>query len=139
MLILVDRLEYGSRLLQKFHKFNEKSSWFVSGEMPVEDRRKIMDIMERENNVVCTAMSSIFSTGINIKNIHYIIFTFGGKSFIRTIQSVGRGLRLHESKIKLALFDLYDNMKYSMEHVEERKQFYTEEQIPWTETIVNLL
>jgi superfamily II DNA or RNA helicase len=139
VLILVDRLEYGEKLREDFHKTdNHKTAWFISGEMPVETRQKIIDAMEQNNDIVCIAMSSIFSTGINIKNLHYIIFIFGGKSFIRTIQSIGRGLRLHESKHKLVLFDLYDNMEYSEQHAEERKQFYDEESIPWVETIVNL-
>lgn len=83
-------------------------------------------------------MSSIFSTGINIKNLHYIIFVSGGKSFIRIVQSIGRGLRLHSEKNKLILFDISDNMKYSQAHLEERKKFYDEEEITFIETQINL-
>jgi superfamily II DNA or RNA helicase len=110
----------------------------VHGDVPVEERERIKEIMENNNDVVTIAMSSIFSTGINIKNLHYIIFAAGGKSFIRIVQSIGRGLRLHEEKLRLVIFDLYDNFKFSTEHVEERKKFYDEEQINWKETSITI-
>ena len=137
VLILVNRLEHGDNLMEIL-QYKDKETVFVHGAVSVEDREKIKQTMEIKNNVVCVAMSSIFSTGINIKNLHYIIFTSGGKSFIRIIQSIGRGLRLHEDKEKLVIFDLYDNFEFSMRHVEERKKFYDEEQIPWKENEVNL-
>ena len=83
-------------------------------------------------------MSSIFSTGINIKNLPFIIFVDGGKSFIRTLQSIGRGLRLHENKPKLIVFDIFDNLKYSTRHAQQRQLFYDEEKIDWTETILTI-
>jgi superfamily II DNA or RNA helicase len=138
VLILVNRLEHGDHLWETL-QFKNKETVFVHGGMPVEEREQIKQKMETNDNIVCIAMSSIFSTGINIKNLHYIIFASGGKSFIRIVQSIGRGLRLHESKEKLVIFDLYDNFKFSMQHVEERKSFYDEEQIPWKENEVNLL
>lgn len=137
VLILVNHLEHGENLLECF-KIDGKDTFFVKGETAIEDRLKIVGSMETQTNIVCIAMSSIFSTGIDIKNLHYILFVAGGKSFIRTIQSIGRGLRLHSSKNKLVLLDFYDNMKSSMEHIEERKKFYDSEQINWSETEVNL-
>lgn len=137
VLILVNRLEHGDNLAETL-QFSDKETVFVHGGVDVCDREKIKQKMESNDDMVCIAMSSIFSTGINIKNLHYIIFASGGKSFIRIVQSIGRGLRLHESKEKLVIFDLYDNFKFSMAHVEERKSFYDEEQIPWKENEVNL-
>ena len=96
----------------------------------------VKKIMETNNNVICIAMSSIFSTGINIKNIHMIIFAGGGKSFIRTIQSIGRGLRLHKDKEKLAIIDLADDLRYGQRHVEKRKEIYMSEKIPFSITEV---
>lgn len=138
VLILVNRLEHGDNLYESL-QIEGKETYFVHGGVSVEERAKIIDKMENGDNIVCIAMSSIFSTGINIKNLHYIIFTSGGKSFVRIIQSIGRGLRLHESKERFVLFDIYDNFKFSMAHVEERKNFYNEEQIPWKEVEVNVL
>jgi superfamily II DNA or RNA helicase len=137
VLILVNRIEHGDNL-SEYIQFDNKETFFVYGGTPLEEREKIIQKMEDQNNIVTVAMSSIFSTGINIKNIHYIVFAAGGKSFIRTVQSIGRGLRLHKDKNKLVIFDLYDNFKFSTGHVEERKSFYDEEQIPWSEMDVRL-
>jgi superfamily II DNA or RNA helicase len=90
--------------------------------------------METNSNVICIAMSSIFSTGINIKNIHMIMFAAGGKSSIRTIQSIGRGLRLHDDKEKLMIIDLADDLRYGQRHVEKRKEIYAQEKIPFNIT-----
>lgn len=137
VLIMVNRLEHGDNLFEAL-QFSNRETYFIHGGMPVSERALIIEKMECQSNIVCIAMSSIFSTGINIKNLHYIVFAAGGKSFIRVIQSIGRGLRLHESKTKLIIFDLYDNFKFSTSHAEERKIFYDEEQIPWREIEVNL-
>jgi superfamily II DNA or RNA helicase len=139
VLVLVDRIEYGELLHQMINNgAKDRMVYFVHGEMPVEERREIIAQMEERNDVICVAMSSIFSTGINIKNLHYIVFTFAGKSFIRTIQSIGRGLRLHGDKRKLVLFDIFDNTKFSNLHSKKRKEFYDEEEIPWKETRVGI-
>ena len=137
VLIHVNRLEHGDNLSEVL-QIENKETFFVHGGVAVDDREIIKQKMEENDNIICIAMSSIFSTGINIKNLHYIIFASGGKSFIRIVQSIGRGLRLHENKDKLVIFDLYDNFKFSSQHVEERKTFYDEEQIPWREVEVKL-
>ena len=115
----------------KNYKNSDKQVFFVKGEVEVEERDRIKKVMEDNSNVICIAMSSIFSTGINIKNIHMIVFAAGGKSSIRTIQSIGRGLRLHDSKDRLSIIDLADNLKYGERHVEKRKEIYTQEKIPY--------
>ena len=132
ILILVNHIIHGETLLEYFKNSN-KQVFFIRGDVSVDDRDKIKDILEKENNIVCIAISAIFSTGINIKNIHMILFAAGGKSFIRTVQSVGRGLRLHPSKDKLIIIDIQDELKYSFNHGEERKKIYDNEQIPFIE------
>ena len=82
-------------------------------------------------------MSSIFSTGINIKNIHMIVFAAGGKALIRTVQSIGRGLRLHPTKTKLVIIDIADNLYYGAQHAEERKEIYDKEQIKYKNYLFN--
>ena len=136
-LILVNHLEHGE-LLQELLTISGKETFFIRGSMEVADRIAIIALMEKQDNIICIAMSSIFSTGINITNLHYILFVAGGKSFIRTIQSIGRGLRLHKTKNRLTLFDLYDNMEHSSWHGEERKRFYEKEKIEWKETEIDL-
>jgi len=134
VLIIVNHTEHGLDTLDMMSSISDKKCFFINGEVPVEERMKIISEMEENSNIVTVANSTCFSTGINIKNLPYIIFLSGGKSFIRIVQSIGRGLRLHPSKNKLTLFDICDNLKYSMEHVEERKIFYDGESIEWKET-----
>ena len=136
-LILVNHLKHGEALLEALSGIKKKV-YFVKGEMKVSEREDIKKIMETDDDIVTIAMSSIFSTGINIKNIHNILFVAGGKSFIRTVQSIGRGLRLHDNKKVLTIIDVYDNLKYGERHVEERKTIYDMEQIPWREKIIKI-
>lgn len=63
-----------------------------------------------------------------------IMFASGGKSFIRTIQSIGRGLRLHETKNKLIIIDLADKLKYGIRHSDKRKEIYKSEKINFSLT-----
>jgi superfamily II DNA or RNA helicase len=136
-LIMVNHLIHGEILFDYF-KDCGKNVYFISGEMPITEREIIKQKMETDNDIITIAMSSIFSTGINIKNIHNIMFVAGGKSFIRTVQSIGRGLRLHISKNKLRIIDIYDNMKYSERHADERKRIYEKEEILWRERVIEL-
>jgi len=133
-LVLVNHIAHGDALYDRLTQCENKQVFFVKGEVEVETRDEIKKIMEVNSNVICIAMSSIFSTGINIKNIHMIMFAAGGKSSIRTIQSIGRGLRLHDDKEKLIIIDLADDLKYGQRHVEKRKEIYAQEKIPFSIT-----
>ena len=133
-LILVNHISHGVNLSEYLTQCKNKQIYFIRGEVEVETREDIKRIMEKDDNVICVAMSSIFSTGVNIKNIHNIIFAAGGKSFIRTVQSVGRGLRKHASKNKLIIFDICDKLRYGLRHCVKRKEIYETEKIKYTET-----
>jgi len=128
-LILVDHIVHGDRMYKELQTLEGKEVYFIQGSVEVEDRRKIQQLMEKQDNVVCVAISKIFSTGISIKNIHYIMFAAGGKSKIKTLQSIGRGLRIHENKEILTIIDLVDNLVYGKKHFDKRKQFYDLEKI----------
>jgi superfamily II DNA or RNA helicase len=130
-LILVDRIIHGEILLEKLSKLENKEVFFVQGNMPVDERQKIIDKMEVQTNICCIAMSKIFSTGINIKNLPNIIFGQIGKSKRKVIQSIGRGLRKHENKEKLLIIDIYDNLIFARKHFNERKILYDEEKIKY--------
>lgn len=138
VLIMVNHLDHGDSLLSVLSNRMDRSVYFVKGEMDVEERQKIIDMMEKNDNVICIAMSSIFSTGINIKNLPNIMFVGLGKSFIRVVQSIGRGLRLHENKEKLRIFDVIDNTKYSSSHALYRQEIYDQESIQWTERTIDI-
>lgn len=130
-LILVDRILHGEHLLQFLTLHTNKQIYFVQGSVEVEEREKIRTVMENTNNVVCIAISKIFSTGISIKNLHNIIFAAIGKARIKIIQSIGRSLRLHHSKDIATIFDIADiNLRYGLKHYKEREQLYTSEKIP---------
>jgi superfamily II DNA or RNA helicase len=132
-LILVNHIEHGESVFDFISKLNpDKRVYFIQGSTPVEERERIKRDMEEFKNVICIAMSSIFSTGVNIKNLHYIIFAAGGKSFIRTVQSIGRGLRKHLSKTQLVIFDIGDQLHYGQKHLESRKKIYEQQKIQFT-------
>jgi superfamily II DNA or RNA helicase len=138
VLVMVNHLDHGDILLSLMHTRSTKKVFFVKGEMEVEERKKIIDMMEEDDNIICIAMASIFSTGINIKNLPNIIFAGLGKSFIRVVQSIGRGLRLHDNKTKLRIIDVSDNLKYSQSHALHRQTIYDQEQIVFKNKIIEL-
>jgi len=130
ILIMVDYIKHGENLYDVCKKIcNNKQVYFIQGEVQVDEREKVKQLVEQNTNVVVIAISKIFSTGINIKNLHYIAFAGGGKAKIKIIQSIGRGLRLHESKKRLVIVDISDNFKYSMEHSWRRDILYERERI----------
>jgi superfamily II DNA or RNA helicase len=133
-LILVDYIVHGEILfnLLKQH-IPDKQIFFVRGDVEIAERDNIRKLMEINKDVVVVAISKIFSTGINIKNLHYIIFACGGKAKIKIVQSIGRGLRLHKDKVELIIFDIADSLHYSNLHSLKRKQLYEKEHITFTE------
>jgi superfamily II DNA or RNA helicase len=138
-LILVNHILHGDSLLQIIKETCKyKKVFFIRGDVDVEEREKIKKLMEESNDVVCIAISAIFSTGVNIKNLHNILFVSGGKSFIRTVQSIGRGLRLHESKNRLLIIDFRDNLHYGRLHSDKRKQIYMAEKIQYSEKDIDI-
>lgn len=131
-LIMVDYIDHGitlQRYLQS--RCPDKRVYFIRGDVDVADRDNVKRIMEEEDNVIVVAISKIFSTGINIKNLHYIVFGSGGKAKIKTIQSIGRGLRLHKNKSKLIIFDIADDLQYGTSHLEKRIKLYKKENIEY--------
>jgi superfamily II DNA or RNA helicase len=127
-LILVDKRLHGDAL----NKYKTKKElYYINGDMPVEERVKITDRMEKQNNIICIAMTQIFSVGISIKNLNNLIFCAIGKSNVRICQSIGRSMRLHENKELAKIFDIADNSKYSRDHLLLRVQIYKEEKIDY--------
>jgi len=134
ILILINNIDHGQHLYNLLSQnLKDKQVFFIRGEVDVTERDKVKNIMENSNNVICIAVSSIFSTGVNIKNLHMILFAAGGKSFIRTVQSIGRGLRLSENKNELIIIDLADQLEYGAVHASKRKTIYREEQISFSD------
>jgi superfamily II DNA or RNA helicase len=129
-LILIDYIEHGENIYNAVKTTcPNKHVYFIRGEVEIDEREKVKKLMEERDDVVVVAISKIFSTGINIKNLHYIIFAGGGKAKIKIVQSIGRGLRLHKDKDKLIIVDIADNLKYGQSHMDKRIKLYEKENI----------
>lgn len=86
--------------------------YVIHGKTPLKEREEARKIIDTKNNCIILASYSTFSTGTNMKNLPNIIFTESYKSMVKVVQSIGRGMRLHESKNKLRVFDITDRFKY---------------------------
>ena len=136
-LILFARVEkHGEPLYNLINNSNiieNRRVFFVHGGIDTEDREEIRDITERENNAIIVASYGTFSTGINIKNLHNVIFASPSKSRIRNLQSIGRVLRKGDNKTKATLYDIADDISYksrknyTLNHLIERIKVYNEE------------
>ena len=113
-----------------------KDVFFIYGETERQLREEVRWYAEEHNNVVIIATYQVFSTGVNIKNLQTILFAIAGKSKIRNLQSIGRGLRTHENKDHLKLIDIGDDFRYkskvnyAFKHFEERYKLYIKEGFP---------
>jgi superfamily II DNA or RNA helicase len=135
---MVDRIEHGRLVFNMIKQMMllremERPVYFIQGATEMEDREKIRSLMDERRDVIVVAISKIFSTGINIPNLHNIIFASAGKAKIKIMQSIGRVLRLHHTKSMATVFDIADNTKYGLKHVEERKKMYKLEKYEYTE------
>lgn len=132
ILVLINHLDHGETLVKTLQACTTKQVFYVHGDVELQDRETIKQMMEKHNDVIVIAMSKIFSTGISINNIHMIVFAAGGKSFVRVVQSIGRGLRLHESKDRLIIIDVLDQLPYASEHAQQRQTIYNSEKIKYS-------
>lgn len=130
-LVLVDTIEFGERLYKLLKNTTSKQVFFIQGSTSTEERARIIALVEESNDVVIVAMSKIFSTGISVKNLKYLVFAYIGKSVIKISQSIGRIMRLHESKSEAVVFDIADRTRYSMKHLKERIKLYKKDMIPF--------
>lgn len=130
-LILVDRVQTGEMLEELI-----PDSIFISGKMKSEDRKDEYKGVQNVNGKILIATFGVASTGININRIFNLILIEPGKSFIKVIQSIGRGLRIAEDKDFVNVYDICSVSKYSKKHLTARKKFYTDAQYPYTVTKV---
>ncbi len=112
---------------------SNRKVFFVYGGVDAEERELIRALTEKESNAIIIASYGTFSTGINIKNLHNVIFASPSKSRIRNLQSIGRVLRKGENKTKAKLFDIADDFSkgeqknYTLNHLIERIKTYSQE------------
>jgi superfamily II DNA or RNA helicase len=137
-LILYNYVDKHGRILHQMIKerLPNRKVHFIHGDVETLDREEVRRITEGETDSVIVASYGTFSTGINIKHLHNVIFASPTKSQIRTLQSIGRGLRLGENKSKAVLYDIVDDLRYgayvnfALKHYEERVRIYNEEKFP---------
>ena len=118
--------------------------FFVHGGVGTEERETVREIVERESNAIIVASYGVFSTGINIRNLHNVVFASPSKSRIRNLQSIGRVLRRGKDKTKAMLYDISDDCthnsqkNYTLNHLIERIKIYNEEKFNYEIVNVNL-
>ena len=131
-LVLIDRIATGERLAEI------NPDWvFVSGSMKQQDRQDNYDDISEMDNKVIVATYGVAAVGINIPRIFNLVMLEPGKSFVRVIQSIGRGIRKASDKDYLNVLDITSNLKYSKRHLTKRKQFYKEQGFRFQVTKVN--
>ena len=139
-LILYAYVEKHGQVLYDFikNKVDDRKVFFVHGGVDGDEREAIRHIVEQEKDAIIVASYGTFSTGINIKNLHNVIFASPTKSRVRTMQSIGRGLRISDTKDNVTLFDIADNLStnkdkknYTLNHLIERVKMYNSEGFPY--------
>tara|TARA_B100001094_G_scaffold38721_1_gene33090 strand:+ start:32335 stop:33798 length:1464 start_codon:yes stop_codon:yes gene_type:complete len=146
-LILFSRVETHGKPLYELinsHVSDDRKIFFVHGGVDTSERELVREITEKENNAIIVASYGVFSTGINIKNLHNVVFASPSKSRIRNLQSIGRVLRKGTTKTKAKLYDISDDCtingrkNYTLNHLIERIKIYNEEKFNYDIITINL-
>ena len=146
-LILYNRVAtHGEPLYEMINKSVGKirKVFFIHGGVDTEERELVRKITEQENNAIIVASYGTFSTGINIKNLHNVVFASPSKSRIRNLQSIGRVLRKGKEKVSATLYDIADEIpnkskrNYTLNHLVERIKVYNEENFNYEILSINL-
>lgn len=132
VLCLVDGVRFGKKLTGLI-----EGAVFLSGKDKMKDRLEVYELFDNNDNLVVIATVQIASTGLNIKRIYNMMFIDVGKSFIRVIQSIGRGLRKAPDKDHVDVTDIHSDLKYGRKHATERAKFYSEAQYPFSKSTVD--
>jgi superfamily II DNA or RNA helicase len=135
-LILVDRVAAGkelhNRLSERLRDFKtEYDVVFVSGNTGMDERKEQYDEVATATNKIIIATYGIAAVGINIPRIFNLVLIEPGKSFVRVIQSIGRGIRKAEDKDHVEIWDITSSCKFAKRHLKQRKTFYKEANYPF--------
>ena len=139
-LVLFQLVEKQGKLLYDMiqNKVDERKIFFVYGGTDTQQREDIRKITEKETDAIIVGSYGCMSTGINIRNLHNIIFASPSKSRIRNLQSIGRGLRIGENKQQCKLYDIGDDLtwktrkNYTLYHMMERIKIYADEEFDYS-------
>jgi superfamily II DNA or RNA helicase len=125
-LVLVDRVKSGEMLVERL-----PDSSFVSGAMKTTDRKEQYDEVKTATNKIIVATYGVAAVGINIPRIFNLVLLEPGKSFVRVIQSIGRGIRKAEDKDHVEIWDVTSSAKFSKKHLTVRKKYYDDAGYPY--------
>ena len=128
-LVLVDRTECGRQLVERLGE----RAVFVSGATKAKDRQDEYDEVADSTDKIIVATYGVAAVGINIPRIFNLVLVEPGKSFVRVIQSIGRGIRKAEDKDHVQIWDVTSTCKFAKRHLTKRKQFYKEANYPFTQ------
>ena len=115
----------------------DRQVYFISGSVDGEKREEIRRLLEEQKDAIVVASFGTTSTGINIRNLHNVVFASPSKSRVRNLQSIGRGLRKSATKTEATLYDIADDLtwkskkNYTILHFIERIKVYNEEKFPY--------
>ena len=126
-LVLVNRIDTGNFLIE-----NLEEAVFISGEVKTKDRKEEYKEHATSDKKITVATYGVAAVGINIPRIFNLVLLEPGKSFVRVIQSIGRGIRKAEDKDFVQIWDITSTCKYAKKHLTERKKFYKEAKYPFT-------
>jgi len=126
-LILVDRVKSGEMICEAI-----PGSVFISGSMKSKDRKDEYDDVASADGKVIVATYGVAAVGINIPRIFNLVLVEPGKSFVRVIQSIGRGIRKAQDKDSVQIWDITSNAKFSKKHLTVRKKYYQDAKYPYT-------
>ena len=128
-LVLVDRIAAGHGIIERLGD----NAVFVSGSTKGKKRQDEYDEVATMDDKIIVATYGIAAVGINIPRIFNLVLIEPGKSFVRVIQSIGRGIRKAEDKDHVQIWDVTSTCKFAKRHLTKRKQFYKEANYPFTQ------
>ncbi len=132
-LVLINRIDTGKKLIERIPE-----AVFVSGGMKLDERKEEYDEIKTSDGKIIVATYGVAAVGINIPRIFNLVLLEPGKSFVRVIQSIGRGIRKAEDKDHVMIWDITSACKYSKRHLTERKKYYKDAKYPFTVTKVTI-
>lgn len=131
-LVLVGRIDTGEKIVKRIDE-----AVFINGSVKLDERKEEYDEIKTSDGKIIVATYGVAAVGINIPRIFNLVLLEPGKSFVRVIQSIGRGIRRAEDKDFVQIWDITSTCKYAKRHLTERKKYYKEAKYPFTLTKIN--
>ena len=140
VLVLFARVEkHGIPMSEMMNNMTTRPVHLIYGDTDVKDREEVRTLAEKSDDLIIFGSYGTMSTGVNIKNLHHVIFASPSKSRVRVLQSIGRGLRKANQKDRCMLYDIADDFRknggknnFTLNHLVERIKYYVEEDFEFT-------